>query len=218
MSAHLARAQLLLAQSRPADAERESMLALAQRPDDPQALALLALSRLQQGEARARARGRAAVRRGSWRRTNRFSTTSMRTCCARRAAHDEALAAVTQEAIRLDPGDADHFSLLASIELGRGKWQPALEASEQALALNPEHVGAANLRAMALVRLGRKAEAMESVDYALDRAPDDAFSHANQGWNQLHRNQPKKGAGAFSRGAAARPGAGGMRARACSRR
>ena len=48
MSAHLARAQLLMAQSRPADAERELMLALASRPDDPAALALLALSRSEQ--------------------------------------------------------------------------------------------------------------------------------------------------------------------------
>jgi hypothetical protein len=31
---------------------------------------------------------------------------------------------------------------------------------------------------------------MESVDYALDRAPEDAFSHANQGWNYLHQNRP----------------------------
>jgi predicted Zn-dependent protease len=48
MSVHLDRARLLLAQSRPADAERETMLALAQQPDSPQALALLALSRIEQ--------------------------------------------------------------------------------------------------------------------------------------------------------------------------
>ena len=39
--------------SRPADAERESMLALAQQPDNPQALAFLALSRVEQGKGRA---------------------------------------------------------------------------------------------------------------------------------------------------------------------
>jgi tetratricopeptide (TPR) repeat protein len=97
-----------------------------------------------------------------------------------------------QEALRLDPADADSFALLSSIELARNRWLAALEAAEQALALNAEHVGAANLRAMALVRLGRKAEAMESVDYALGRAPDNAFSHANQGWNRLHQNDPLK--------------------------
>jgi tetratricopeptide (TPR) repeat protein len=189
MSVHLQRAQLLLAQSRPADAERESMLALAQQPDDPQALALLALSRLQQAKREpALDAARQAVGLAP---DEPFLHNVHAHVLREQGRHDEAHAA-TLEAIRLDPGDADHFALLASIELQRGKWQPALEAAEQALALNAEHVGAANLRAMALVRLGRKAEAMESVDYALDRAPDDAFSHANQGWNHLHRNNPKK--------------------------
>ncbi|MBL9201249.1 MAG: tetratricopeptide repeat protein [Opitutaceae bacterium] len=189
MSAHVARAQLLLAQSRPADAERESMLALAQQPDDPQALALLALSRLQQAKREpALDAARQAVGLAP---DEPFLHNVHAHVLREQGRHDDALGAVL-EAIRLDPGDADHFALLASIELGRGKWQPALEAAEQALALNAEHVGAANLRAMALVRLGRKAEAMESVDYALDRAPDDAFSHANQGWNHLHRNDPRK--------------------------
>ena len=70
------------------------------------------------------------------------------------------------EALRLNPEDEDLFSLLASIELARRNWPAALEAAEQALALNPEHVNAANLRAMALVRLGRKAEATATVDFA----------------------------------------------------
>ena len=189
MSAHLDRARLLLAQSRPADAERESMLALAQQPENPQALAFLALSRIEQEkgtealEASQNAIGLAPeepflhyVHAHVLRSIDRI---------------DDAWRAVN-EALRLDPADADIFTLLASIELGRNRWPAALEAAEQALALNAEHVGAANLRAMALVRLGRKAEAMQSVDRALDRAPEDAFSHANQGWNCLHRNDPRK--------------------------
>jgi tetratricopeptide (TPR) repeat protein len=189
MSAHLERARLLLAQSRAADAERETMLALGQQPDDPHALGLLALSRMEQGkndaalEAAQEAVGRApdeaffhSVHAHVLRDLDRT---------------DDAFRAV-QEALRLDPGDADHFALLASIELQRQRWPAALEAAERALALNAEHVGAANLRAMALVRLGRKAEAMETVDFALERAPDNAFSHANQGWNCLHRNDPRR--------------------------
>lgn len=189
MSAHLDRARLLLAQSRPADAERESMLALGQQPDDPHALAFLALSRIEQDkreealEAAEEAVGLAPdqpflhyVHAHVLRNMDR---------------PDDAFRAV-QEALRLDPADADYFALLSSIELGRNRWPAALDAAEQALALNAEHVGAANLRAMALVRLGRKEEAMLSVDYALDRAPDNAFSHANQGWNCLHQNDPCK--------------------------
>ena len=189
MSAHLDRARLLLPQSRPMDAERESMLALAQQPDNPHALAFLALSQIEQDkgeealEAASDAIGLAP--------DDPFLHYVHAHVLRNMDRSDDAFRAI-QESLRLDPSDADSFALLSSIELGRNRWPAALDAAEQALALNGEHVGAANLRAMALVRLGRKAEAMESVDYALHRAPEDAFSHANQGWNYLHRNAPRK--------------------------
>ncbi len=189
MSAHLQRAQLLLAQSRPADAEQEAMRALAQQPDDPQTLALLALSRLDQGQ---RDPALEAAQQAVGLAPDLPYFHYVHALVHHRLDHEEEAFRAAQEALRLDPADPDHHSLLASIELARRRWPAALEAAEQALALNPEHVGAANLRSMALVRLGRKAEAMETVDYALHRAPDDAFSHANQGWNCLHRNDPKQ--------------------------
>jgi len=189
VSAHLQRAQLLLAQSRPADAEQEAMRALAQQPDDPQALALLALSRLDQGQ---RDPALEAAQQAVGLAPDLPYFHYVHALVHHRLDHEEEAFRAAQEALRLDPADPDYHSLLASIELARRRWPAALESAEQALALNPEHVGAANLRSMALVRLGRKAEAMETIDYALHRAPDDAFSHANQGWNCLHRNEPKR--------------------------
>ncbi len=189
MSAHLERAQLLLQQSRPAEAEREAGLAIAQTPDHPHAHALLALSRLQQDKfALALVAARAAL--GLAPTTGHYHYIHA-LVLHRSEQNKEALPAL-QEAIRLDPEDADNFSLLAAIHLNLGDWPAALTAAEQALALDPEHTGAANFRAMALVRLGRKDEAMTTVDSALERDPESAFSHANQGWNRLHRNDPKQ--------------------------
>ncbi|MEO7412511.1 MAG: tetratricopeptide repeat protein [Opitutaceae bacterium] len=189
MSVHLARARLLLAQSRPADAERETLLALAQQPDDPGALALLALSRTdQQKYTAALAAARSAVGLAP---DDAYFHYVHGFVLHRLDQNSEAVQAA-QEALRLAPDEADYFSLLAAIELSRRNWSLALTASEQALALNPEHVNAANLRAMALVRLGRKEEATATVDHALHRAPENAFSHANQGWNCLHRNDPAR--------------------------
>ena len=189
MSAHLARARLLLAQSRPADAERETLLALATEPDDPSALALLALSRSdQQKHAEALTAARSAIGLAP---DDPYFHYVHGFVLHRLDRNDDAYSA-TQEALRLAPDEADYFSLLAAIELSRRNWSSALSAAEQALALNPEHVNAANLRAMALVRLGRKEEATATVDFALHRAPENAFSHANQGWNCLHRNEPRK--------------------------
>ncbi len=189
MSAHLERAQLLLAQSRAGDAERESMLALALRPDDPQALALLALSRIEQDK---RPQALEAAREAVGLAPDLPYLHYVHALVLHRMDREEEAFRAVQESLRLDPSDGDNFSLLASIELARRDWPAALAAAEQALALNPEHVGAANLRAMALVRLGRKTEAMATVDFALHRAPEDAFSHANQGWNCLHQNDPRK--------------------------
>lgn len=189
MSAHVVRAQLLLAQSRPADAEQESMLALAAQPDDVSALSLLALSRsAQQKNDGALDAVRTAIGLAP---DNAYLHYVLALVLHRLNREPDARRAI-QEALRLDPGQAEHFSLLASIELGARNWPAALAAAEDALRLDPEHVNAANLRAMALVRLGRKEEAMQSVDYALHREPDNAFSHANQGWNCLHRNEPRK--------------------------
>jgi tetratricopeptide (TPR) repeat protein len=189
MSPHLARAQLLLAQSRPADAERELMQALAERPDDPAALALLALSRSDQRKGpEALEAAEAAIGLAPDHAYFHY----VHAVTLHRLDRDDDARRAIGEALRLDPSEPDHFSLLASIELARRNWPAALEAAEQALALNPEHLNAVNLRAMALVRLGRKEEATASVDFALNRAPESGFSHANQGWNCLHRNDPKK--------------------------
>jgi Tfp pilus assembly protein PilF len=98
----------------------------------------------------------------------------------------EAEAAIA-ESIRLDPDDADYPALLAAIEMDRRDWNAALEAANRGLALDPEHNTCLNLRAMALVQLGRKAEAAKTLGTALADDPDNALTHANQGWALLHQ-------------------------------
>jgi tetratricopeptide (TPR) repeat protein len=50
---------------------------------------------------------------------------------------------------------------------------------------------------MALVKLGRKAEAGATIDTALSRNPDNSLTHANQGWTLLERGDAKKAAEHF---------------------
>jgi tetratricopeptide (TPR) repeat protein len=189
MSHRLDRAQLLLQQSRPADAERETLIALAEDPESARGHAYLALSRVDLNkniEALA-----AAERAVALSPDNSFSH-HIHAIVLHRLDREKAALAAIQEAIRLDPENEAHFGVLASIQLGLRDWSAALEAAEQGLSINPEDVQCANLRSMALVRLGRKEEAMQTVDFALERAPENAWSHANQGWNCLHRNDPKR--------------------------
>jgi tetratricopeptide (TPR) repeat protein len=60
------------------------------------------------------------------------------------------------------------------------------------LQFDPEHISCTNLRAIALVKLGRKAEAGATIDAALAKNPDNAVTHANQGWTLLEQSQPEK--------------------------
>jgi len=96
------------------------------------------------------------------------------------------------EAIRLDPEDADYWALFANLQMQQKAWSKALHSAEQGLAIDAEHVECNNRRAMALVKLGRKAEAGATIDATLARNPDDAFSHANQGWTLLEKGDHAK--------------------------
>ena len=105
--------------------------------------------------------------------------------------NQEAIAAIN-EALRLDASDADYFAQLSAIQVSEKHWREALEAAERGLQLESEHIGCTNLRTIALVKLGRKAEAGATIDVALSKNPDNAVTHANQGWTLLEKGEPKK--------------------------
>src|SRR5438105_15512440 len=103
----------------------------------------------------------------------------------------EAMSAIL-EAIRLDSFQPQYFGLMASIHLHECEWAQALAAAERGLQLDPENVSCTNLRAMALVKLGRKMEAGASIAAALSKNPDNSVTHANNGWRLLEEGQPEK--------------------------
>jgi Flp pilus assembly protein TadD len=97
-----------------------------------------------------------------------------------------------RQAIQLEPEDPHHHGLLAAIRLNAKDWTGSLGSAEDALRIDPENSEANNIRAMALVRLGRRDEAGMTIGATLAREPEDALTHANQGWALLHANEPKK--------------------------
>ncbi|MDR2982894.1 MAG: tetratricopeptide repeat protein [Puniceicoccales bacterium] len=189
MNAHLERARLLHLQRRHAEAEQELRQSLVSTPGDPDCLALLALCLSEQnklGEACSTIRQAISVIPDSGHL--HYIHAHILVAAER---YGPAFSAIN-EAIRLDSGDDDYFAQLSIIQLNLDNLQESLKAAEQALRINPENIEAANFRSMALIRLGRKDEAHVTMDYALERDPDNALSHASQGWNELHRNNPKK--------------------------
>ena len=184
MTPALQRALVLFEQNRYDLADREIRRELAQDPDNPMAHSFLALCLMQRDkneeslhEADEGVRLAPDLAYGHYIRSRALQALS-------RLADAEI---AVREAIRLDPSDADHFGLLASIEMGRRRWPEALSTAEQGLALDPEHPGCTNLRAMALVQLGRKDEAATALGSALANDPENALTHANQGWTFLHQ-------------------------------
>ena len=189
MSADFERAQLLVSQSRFDMAETSLRAALTGDPGDYRAHALLAycLLRLGRGkDALAEADAAVAAEPGA-----PYAHYIRALTLAETGKRAEAKTAA-REAIRLDPSDADYFALLGGIHLDDKSWSDALKSAESALVLDAEHVQAANVRAAALVKLGRGAEAGATLDSTLAREPESAVTHANMGWTLLERGDHKK--------------------------
>jgi tetratricopeptide (TPR) repeat protein len=188
MDQHIARAVLLLQQSRYELAEQELRQLLAESPHDAQAHALLAVAlshqdKLDDAEAES---GQAIVLAPDWAYSHFCRSLVMEQRRRFREAEQSA-----REAVRLDPGDADYRARLAMTLFTQGQWQATLDAAEEGLALDGDHAGCTQLRTMALTKLNRQSEAIATVDASLARDPDDALAHCNKGWALLHQSKPR---------------------------
>jgi tetratricopeptide (TPR) repeat protein len=189
MGAHLERAKLLYDQNRYDMAIKELHLEIASDPDDPTPHSLLALCLMELGKHKEATReAQLAIQLEPDHPHYHF-------VLGRVLVEQEQLKEATnaiKEALRLDPYEADYFSLLASIKLQQRNWTEALEAAEEGLEIDAEHIGCANLRAMALVKLNRGEEAGQVIDTTLAQDPENEFTHANQGWVLLERGEHVK--------------------------
>jgi tetratricopeptide (TPR) repeat protein len=189
MSARLDLALLLFQQSRYELADRELRAELAVDPANVLAHALLALCLAEREQLdQAAHEAEEAVRLGP---LMSFAHYTMARVLFDRRRLKESEAAIAM-AIQLDPEDADFASLLASIRFHQRRWSDALEAAERGLAFDAHHVGCTNLRAMALIKLGRKQEAGATIDAALARDPENPVTHANPGWALLEQGEPAR--------------------------
>ena len=186
MNPNILRARLLIQQDRFELAEEQLHLALAQEPS-AEAHALLAhcLCHREKFDEATQEAQLAIVQDP----TDSFGHYTLACVMRQRNRLSEARQSI-QEAIRLQPWDAESFSVLAGIECLASQWTDCLKAAEQGLALNADHIGCLNFRAMALTKLGRREQAGQSIHEAMRRNPDNAATHANEGWRLLHARQP----------------------------
>jgi tetratricopeptide (TPR) repeat protein len=194
VSAALDSARVWLEQGRHDRAEGELRRALAQDPSNAAAHALLgltlvALDRAAEAVDEARAAIAAAPE-------SPLAHHAHAAALEHRGQPREARQAIA-EAQRLDARNPDTWALLGQIELTDRAWAEALRAANQALAIDPEHVGAINVRARALVQLGRDADADATLAQALRHDPENATTHANLGWALLQRGEVERAQAGF---------------------
>jgi Flp pilus assembly protein TadD/uncharacterized protein YqgC (DUF456 family) len=181
---HVERARFLIEQDRYALAESELRRHLLAEPEDATAHALLALALSEQNKHReALESAHRAIHLAPMFSYAHYVLAYINT---RQDHLDEAEKAIN-EALRLDPEEADYFAVLSSIKLQRRRWPEALEVAERGLYFNSEHVGCINLRAMALNQMGLSDEATVAIEGALSVEPENALTHANRGWQEVHR-------------------------------
>lgn len=183
------RALLLHGQRRYEDAERELKQALAGDPHNAEAHAMLGLCMAHRNAyAEASAETDAAIGLAP---DLPFAHYAKAAVLLRRDRYEEAAAAI-QEALRLNSFSPDYYEMQGRIRFAQRRWRDALESAENGLAIEADHDGCGNLRAMSLTQLGRKEEAAATLGQSLSRDPHNAVTHANQGWTSLHQGDHKK--------------------------
>lgn len=189
MSPHVERARLLMAQHRYELAEEQLRLALLEDERRGEAHALLALCLLERERFDdAQEQAQLAIHEEP---DESYGFYVLARVLMDRRQLDEA-ERIIREAIRIDPTCPDYFGELAHIKQQQYQWKECLAAAEEGLAWDSNHEVCVNMRAIALVKLGRRDEAGQSIEAALQHNPDDPLSHANQGWTLLHQGQPLK--------------------------
>ena len=188
MESSLLRAQKLLEQRRYDLAERELRQVLEHQPNHAGAHAMLALCHSQ---ARRHDEAIAESRQAFGLAPDDAYVHYIHSVVLHDAGQYRQSRQAVDQAIAINPTNADYFALLASLFVTGERWKDAAESARKGLALFAEHVDCKNILAIAQVHLGQRDEARTTIRGALGEDPDNPLTHANQGWAYLHENQPK---------------------------
>ena len=163
---------------------------LAGDPDDAEAHAQLALTRLEMaGERRAALESIDAAIALEADNGHYFAYRSL--ILSKLDRDKEALAAA-ESALAFEPDSALAWVAKAQALGGKSRWAEAEEAAREALKHQPEHPMAQNQLGLFLRMQGKLEDADRGTDQRLARDPEDPMAHANAGWAALQRHDSKK--------------------------
>jgi len=183
------RGRILLEQRRYPEAEKYFRDALANDPNDPEALYFLAICQTNQDrnkealETIDRALS-VAPDMADFHALRAFVLIDLRRI-------NESLRA-SEEALRLEPDSDFALTARAAAFLSRNEWATAEAAARKALDINPENSVAANQLAHALRFQNRLEESAEQTSYMLSQDPESGENHSTAGWLALQRGDSRK--------------------------
>ncbi|WEK34451.1 MAG: tetratricopeptide repeat protein [Candidatus Pseudobacter hemicellulosilyticus] len=194
VEALLHRAHLLLEQGRPRDAEKQLADALQQDPENDQAIGLLArckydLRQFQEGIRLAQQAVRLSPMVSYYFYLLAFGYFQTDNYPAARQS--------LGKAIELNPHAADYFGLWSLVLLEEKNFSAALEKANEGLAVDAQNITCLNARATALNKLRRVEDAIETMATALERDPENAYTHSSIGWNLLEKGRHREAATHF---------------------
>ncbi len=189
LTPHIQRAQLLIEQGRPKEAEKQLQHVLEVEPGNHYAMSLLAKCKIDQ-------------------KLFSEATEIMRRAIAESPDEDyyyyllaftfyhqdNNAAAITHlaEACAINPHAAAYFGLWSMILIEEKDFSAALEKADEGLAVDPHEITCLNARSTALNKLRRIDDAVRTMENALKQDPENEYTHTTIGWNLLEKGNHKK--------------------------
>lgn len=190
----LERANLLLAQGRPRDAERQLADALRVEPENDYALGLLTRCKFDQKQYR---QGIEIVQRAIQLAPQEGYYFYLMAFGYYQLDANAAALRHLQKAVELSPWSAEFFGLWGLVLLDEKQFEQALQRANEGLAVDAENITCLNVRSTALNKLKRVDDAMETMQDALERDPENPYTHTTVGWNLLEKGRHREAATHF---------------------
>ncbi|UYQ95300.1 tetratricopeptide repeat protein [Chitinophaga horti] len=182
MSALLERAGILVQQSRYSDAIKTLHQHLYEHSTDTEALYLLALCHLQMdahNEAEEVIENALSISPDD----DRFFYLKARVLTDRK--EFKKAGEMISEAVSLNPVVPHYYGVWSQILLLQRNYAGAQRKAEEGLAFDPEDQLCLNMRSHALYSLNQREDAFSGLRTALEKNPENAYTHANMGWKYL---------------------------------
>jgi tetratricopeptide (TPR) repeat protein len=99
-----------------------------------------------------------------------------------------------ERAISLSPHSAEYYGMSAHVLIAEKQFQQALDKANEGLALDAESINCLNARSIALNKLKRTDAAIQTMQDALAKDPENEMTHLTIGWNLLEKGDHNQAA------------------------